>query len=124
MANTSPDTGETLARLAHQPFVYLTTIGRRSGEPHRIEIWFAVQDGVIYLMSGGRDRADWVRNLQANPEVSFELGSERFAGVAQVLLPDTLEDRRARELLVTKYREGNKLEGWGRTSLPVMITIT
>jgi len=113
-----------LARWANAPFVYLTTIGRRTGAPHRIEIWFAVEDSVMYLLSGGRDRADWVRNLQANPNVSVELGSERFAGFAQVLQPDTPADRLARELLVTKYRNGNDLENWGRTSLPISIELS
>jgi len=113
-----------LARWANAPFVYLTTIGRRTGAPHRIEIWFAVEDGVMYLLSGGRDRADWVRNLQANPNVSVEFGSERFAGFAQVLQPDTPADRLARELLVTKYRKGNDLENWGRTSLPISIELS
>ena len=33
-------------------YCYLTTTGRHSGEPHRIEIWFALADGVAYLLSG------------------------------------------------------------------------
>jgi hypothetical protein len=56
----------SLATWADEPYAYLTTIGRRTGEPHRIEIWFAVHEGRVYLMSGGRDRADWVRNVMAN----------------------------------------------------------
>ena len=121
---TEPSHGDrtSLARWAGESFAYLTTIGRRTGAPHRIEIWFAVEQGALYLLSGGRDRADWVRNLQANPNVSVELGTETLAGIAQVLQPDTSGDRRARELLVSKYRKGNDLESWGRTSLPVMIT--
>jgi len=120
---TEPSNGNRplLARWAGESFAYLTTIGRRTGAPHRIEIWFAVKDNSIYLLSGGRDRADWVRNLQANPEVSIELGTETFSGVAQVLQPDFPEDRRARELLVEKYRKANELDDWGRTSLPIMI---
>lgn len=39
-----------------EEFAYLTTIGRSSGKPHRIQIWFAVDNGRVYLMSGGRDR--------------------------------------------------------------------
>ena len=124
MTDTSTPSESSLARWANAPFVYLTTIGRRTGAPHRIEIWFAVEAGVMYLLSGGRDRADWVRNLQANPNVSVELGSERFAGFAQVLQPDTPADRLARELLVTKYRNGNDLENWGRTSLPISIELS
>jgi deazaflavin-dependent oxidoreductase (nitroreductase family) len=122
LTSITSNSGPALARWANEPFAYLTTFGRRTGDPHRIEIWFAVDNGQVYLLSGGRDRSDWVRNLQANPNVSVELGTETFAGVAQVLAPDTPEDRHARELLVTKYRKGNDLEEWGRTSLPIVIT--
>ena len=31
---------------------YLTTIGRRTGKAHEIEIWFGVLDGTLYLISG------------------------------------------------------------------------
>jgi len=33
------------AQWASEPFLYLTTRGRRSGRPHQIEIWFAAHDG-------------------------------------------------------------------------------
>jgi deazaflavin-dependent oxidoreductase (nitroreductase family) len=121
---TAPGSAPALDQWANEPFAYLTTTGRRTGEPHRIEIWFAVDNSQLYLLSGGRHRSDWVRNLQANPNVSVELGTDTLAGVAQVLAPDTPEDRHARELLVMKYRKGNDLEAWGRTSLPIMIAFT
>jgi deazaflavin-dependent oxidoreductase (nitroreductase family) len=112
-----------LARSARELFLYLTTTGRRSGRPHRIEIWFAARQGKVYLLSGGRDRSDWVRNLQTNGRVSVELAGQHHAGVARVLEPGTAEDRLARELLVTKYEpvEHDSLEEWGRTSLSVVI---
>jgi len=107
---------------ASEAFVYLTTIGRRTGRAHRIEIWFAAYDGRLYLMSGGRERADWVRNIMANPRVMVELGNETHEGVAHVVDPKTAEDQLARELLVAKYADSeDNLEGWGRTSLPVLI---
>lgn len=109
------------ARWAAEPYVYLTTIGRRTGRPHRIEIWFGVQDGRMYLLSGGRERSDWVRNLQADAQVTVELGDETHTGTARILQPGTIEDQRARELLVGKYREGDNLDNWGRTALPVVI---
>jgi deazaflavin-dependent oxidoreductase (nitroreductase family) len=99
-----------LERWASAPYAYLTTIGRRTGRPHRIEIWFAAQDGRMYLLSGGRERSDWVRNLQVNAQVTVELEDETHAGTARVLQPGTAEDQRARELLVSKYREGNNLD--------------
>lgn len=112
------------ARWASAPFLYLTTVGRRTGRPHRIEIWFAARDGRLYLLAGGRERADWVRNLQANPRVTVELGDETHVGVARVLAAGTLEDQLARELLVAKYRRTeDDLDEWGRTSLPVVIEL-
>ena len=75
----------------------------------------------MYLLSGGRERSDWVRNLQANAQVTVELGDEMHVGVARVLQPGTVEDRHARALLVGKYREGDNLDEWGRTALPVVI---
>lgn len=105
------------------PFCYLTTIGRVSGAPHRIEIWFALQDGVVYLLSGGGARSDWVRNLIATPAVELELGTERRATSARVVSPATDEDALARRLLVDKYAPGYRgdLTEWGRDSLPVAV---
>lgn len=111
-----------LARWTNEPFLYLTTIGRRTGRPHRIEIWFAARDGRLYLRAGGRERADWVRNLQANPRVTVELRGETHVGMAHVLEAGTPEDQLARELLVAKYRRPeDNLDAWGRNSLPVVV---
>ncbi|HEX7104125.1 MAG TPA: nitroreductase family deazaflavin-dependent oxidoreductase [Nitrolancea sp.] len=121
MTDASVDTRQWLARAASERNAYLTTIGRQTGKPHRIEIWFATEAGRVYLLSGGRDGSDWVRNLQAQAQVMIEFGNEAHAGTARVLDPGTPEDRRARELLVAKYREGDNLDEWGRTSLPIMI---
>jgi deazaflavin-dependent oxidoreductase (nitroreductase family) len=120
--DTKDDAQHWPARWASEPVLYLTTRGRRTGQPHRIEIWFAAQDGRLYLLAGGRERADWVRNLQATPGVTVELGNETHVGVARVLAPGTPEDQRARELLLGKYADAeDDLDEWGKTALPVVI---
>ena len=60
--------------LASLDFCYLTTTGRITGNPHRIEIWFALADETVFLMAGDRDRSDWVRNLMISPDVVLEIG--------------------------------------------------
>jgi deazaflavin-dependent oxidoreductase (nitroreductase family) len=115
------DTRTWLNQSANTPYAYLTTTGRRTGKPHRIEIWFAIDNGKLLLLAGGRERADWIRNIQANAAITVEIGTETHPGIARIVAPGTIEDRRARELLVAKYSKGDNLDEWGRTSLPVMI---
>jgi len=116
------DAHQWLTRWASKPYTYLTTIGRRTGRPHRIEIWFAAHNERLYLLSGGRERSDWVRNIQANPRVTVELDDETRAGMAHVLEASTPEDQLARKLLVVKYAATeDDLDEWGRTSLPVVV---
>ncbi len=59
--------------MAPEPVCYLTTTGRRTGRPHRIEIWFIEDGGAVYLFSGGGESSDWVRNLLRQPDVDLEL---------------------------------------------------
>jgi len=113
-------------RLAEKDFAYLTTTGRRTGKEHTIEIWFALRDGRIYMLSGGGDRADWVRNLKKTPRVRLRIGTQTANATARVLRAETKEDQLARQLLDGKYegwREGKRLSSWARNSLPVAIEV-
>ena len=60
--------------LRHGHTIDITTIGRRSGQPRRIEIVFHSFDGRIYL-SGlpSRQTRAWLHNLRANPRLTFHL---------------------------------------------------
>jgi deazaflavin-dependent oxidoreductase (nitroreductase family) len=111
--------------LALERFCYLTTRGRRSGAPRRIEIWFAAgrsAPATIYLLAGGRERAGWVRNLRADPRVLVEIGGRRWAGTARVLAGGP-EDAEARQLVYEKYRADDDLDEWRDTALPVAIDL-
>jgi deazaflavin-dependent oxidoreductase (nitroreductase family) len=122
MTEATKNAGEWLARWTSKPYAYLTTTGRRTGQSHRIEIWFGVSDGRMFLLSGGRDRSDWVRNLKENAQVAIELGDETRTGTARILHEGTTEDRQARELLVAKYATpANSLDDWKRRSLAVVV---
>jgi deazaflavin-dependent oxidoreductase (nitroreductase family) len=112
------------AALRAEPFCYLTTTGRRSGQPRRIEIWFAASaaGNTIYLLAGGRERAGWVRNLQASVAVQVEIGSVVFAGTAR-LVEGGPEDPTARALVYEKYRREDALEEWRDTALPIAIDL-
>lgn len=113
-----------LDALADEPFCYLTTTGRRSGNPHTIEIWFAVDRGTIYMMAGGRDRSDWVRNLVADPSVRLRIAAREWDARARVVDPGTEEDVHVRPLLRDKYANASDdLVPWSRTALPVALEL-
>jgi deazaflavin-dependent oxidoreductase (nitroreductase family) len=110
------------AALRDEPFCYLTTTGRVTGEPHRIEIWFAADGMRIYLLAGGRDRADWVSNLLRDPRCRVEIGAQVFSGQGRIV-EGTAVDRIARDLVYEKYRRDDDLEAWRESALPVAIDL-
>ncbi len=59
---------EVRAALAKDPTVDITTTGRRSGDPHRIEIWLlAIEDG--FFITGTPGPRCWLANVRNNPRV-------------------------------------------------------
>ena len=108
-----------------EDFCYLTTRGRRTGRPHTIEIWFGANGDTIYLLSGGGDRSDWVKNMRAEPAVHVRVGDSEWDGRARTV-EHPEEDAKARRLLAGKYqgwREGQPMSGWAVTALPIAIDL-
>ena len=110
--------------IAGESFCYVTTSGRRTGNPHRIEIWFAMAGSTIYLLSGGGGRSDWVRNMVQTPGVTVEIGQQTFGGRARIV-SDPAEDGTARDLVFAKYNPtyAGDLTTWRTTALPVAIDL-
>ena len=110
--------------MADDDYCYLTTTGRITGYPHEIEIWFGLDSGTLYLLAGGGERADWVRNAARQPAVSVRIRDRIFLGRAR-WARDAAEDALARRLLLEKYtpRYSGDLADWGRTALPVAIDV-
>jgi deazaflavin-dependent oxidoreductase (nitroreductase family) len=110
---------ESIARaLSHGHTIDITTTGRRSGKPRRIEIVFHNIGGRIYI-SGmpSRARRKWLSNLDANPQLTFHL-----KGAVKADLPATarvIEDEpERREILphVARAWKRNDLENMVRYS--------
>lgn len=113
-----------LESLASEAFCYITTTGRRTGNPHEIEIWFALNDRTLYMLSGGRERSDWVRNIVQTPQVKVRIAGTTLDGRGRTVT-DPEEDALARRLLLDKYSPtyAGDLSDWGRSALPVAIDL-
>ena len=112
------------SRFADEQYCYLTTRGRVSGRAHRIEIWFAIDRDTLYMLSGGGDRSDWVKNLGRDPVVTVEIGAGKFQGRARVV-GDPTESERARALVHDKYAAAysGDLTRWRSAALPVAVDL-
>ena len=79
--------------LENDRTIDITTIGRNSGEPRRIEIWFYRYDGRIFL-SGSPGTRDWYANLLRDPRFTFHLKGSVQADLPAVARPITNEAER------------------------------
>jgi deazaflavin-dependent oxidoreductase (nitroreductase family) len=90
------------------PYLYLTTIGRRTRGPREIEIWFTQRNDRHYVISEQYDRAQWVRNILTDPRVWWRVGNATFTGRARVV--DPAAEPELTEAIQTSSR---KKYGWG-----------
>ena len=71
--------------MSSQRTVDLTTIGRRSGRPRRVEIWwFRFEDR--FIITGTPGRRDWLANIRVNPVVIVHTRFGEFAGTAREIV--------------------------------------
>ena len=90
----------------------ITTTGRRSGQPRRLEIWFHNLDGRIYI-TGLPGRRDWYANVVADPDFTFHLKETAQADLPARARPITDEAERREVLAEILSRLGrNELDRW------------
>ena len=90
----------------HPQFLYLDTIGWKTTNRHRIEIWFVEHDKIYYILSERKKRAHWVQNILHNPKILFTVNNKNFDGYARVI------DDKELELISNVSRLMNNKYGW------------
>jgi deazaflavin-dependent oxidoreductase (nitroreductase family) len=103
--------------IAEQRVLHLTTIGRRTGLPREIEIWFLVCSERFYLFAETGEAAAWVKNIRQNPEVVVRIGERQIPAMARVLDRET-----DRELWDQVAAIADHKYGWG-DGLPVELGV-
>ena len=74
-----------LGPLIGKLILLLITTGRKTGKKRVTPLQYEQIDGVIYVGAALGQKADWLRNLQANPQVEVRLKSQRFRARAEVI---------------------------------------
>jgi deazaflavin-dependent oxidoreductase (nitroreductase family) len=98
--------------LADDPTVDITTTGRRTGLPRRLEIWMLDVDGRFFI-TGTPGRRDWLANLTADPRLVVHLKRHAHVDLAARATPvgDASTRRSVLDhLSATWYREQEPLD--------------
>jgi len=110
--STRPDVDAALER-GHT--IDITTTGRRSGEPRRIEIVFHNVDGRIYISGVPSPRKRrWLRNLEAEPQFTFHLKGKTRADLSAVAR--VIDDEAERRQVLPHIARA-----WNRNDLETMV---
>jgi deazaflavin-dependent oxidoreductase (nitroreductase family) len=113
------------AALETDRTIDITTIGRQSGQPRRIEMAFHRVDGAIYL-TGTPGKRDWYANLLAHPDFTFHLKRTVTADLPARATPIT--DPAARRAILARILERDRperareLDTWVQQSPLVAVT--
>ena len=103
------------AALANDLVIDVTTTGRASGEPRRIEIWYHVVDGRYYI-TGRPSPRSWYANLLAEPTLTFHLKESAQADLPATARAVTDPEEKRRVFLnapkLAEYINGANVQEW------------
>jgi len=71
--------------------IRLVTIGRRSGLPRPVTVFFVYLDGRLFVRTS--NKTNWGKNLKANPNVEAKVGGLNFKAEAEQVNDQTLKSR-------------------------------
>ena len=84
--------GKVGGNFAGAPMVLLTTKGAKSGEMRTTPLVYSSDAGKVVIIAskaGAPQPPAWVLNLKANPEVTVEVGAEKYQ--ARAVVPEDAE---------------------------------
>ena len=72
----------------------MTHTGRKSGEPRHVVLEVVKHDPTLdkyYIAAAWSEKSDWVKNIQANPQVHVQVGRRHLDMIAEQLCPEECE---------------------------------
>ena len=95
----------------------ITTTGRKTGQPRRLEMWFHNVDGRIFI-TGMPGRRSWYANLVANPAMTFHLKESLNADLPATAraITDPAERRSVLGAIVGRLGRSGDIERWVASS--------
>ena len=95
--------------FAREMTVDITTYGRRSGLPRRIEIWWFRVEG-RFIITGTPGRRDWMANLRADPRLVVHVNGHDIEATASLVHDAAFRRRVFTQPHTSWYRTQEQLE--------------
>ena len=93
-------------QLSKSSEINITVTGRKSGRTISNPIWFALDDGKLYLLPVKGSDTQWYKNVLKNPSIQVEAGGARN-DVKVVPVTDAQQVSSVVEKFRAKYGAGN-----------------
>ncbi|MDA4123724.1 MAG: nitroreductase/quinone reductase family protein [Thaumarchaeota archaeon] len=102
-----------LEKVRKEKYIYLTTTGRKTGQAHTVELWFAAAPGGVYLSHEG-PATDWMKNLKKRSKVAARIGKLKFEAEAEMVGPGPEREEGAKALYEKYYKPATKevIDDW------------
>ncbi len=114
--------GNVGGQFAGVPLLLLTTTGAKSGEPRISPLAYLSEGGRIYVFAGNRGaptNPGWYHNLVAHPDVTVEVGTEKFE--ARAIVVESAEGNRLGSIQVQKIPALAELQTKITRKVPVVL---
>ena len=111
--------------LDHDHLIDITTGGRKTGQPRRIEIRFHNIEGHLYITGRPPRPRDWYANLLTNPEFTFHLKQSVRVDLPARATP-ILDQARRRTILTAIHQKLGRyqdIEAWVESSPLVAVEL-
>jgi deazaflavin-dependent oxidoreductase (nitroreductase family) len=111
--------------LEYDHLIDITTGGRKTGQPRRIEIRFHNIEGRLYITGRPPRPRDWYANLLAHPQFTFHLKQSVRADLPARATP-ILDQARRRTILAAIHQKLGRyqdLEAWVESSPLVAVEL-
>ena len=63
-------------RLSRLNEITITVVGRKSGRPISIPVWFVLEDGKLYLLPVSGSDTQWYKNVLKSPSLRIDAGGD------------------------------------------------
>ena len=101
--------GKVGGNFAGAAMLLINTVGAKSGQSHTNPVMY-LPDGDRWIIfatkAGGPTNPDWYHNLVANPNVTIEVGTEKFEAIAKVVAGNERDDLYARQAKLSERFAG------------------